>query len=56
MSLMTILEALPVEPHPALVAVQQPTPREVAEVAALLGWLPDPEDRFRPALIEHGGV
>ena len=28
-------------PHPDLVAAQRPSPREVAEAAALIGWLPD---------------
>ncbi len=50
-SLLSILDALPVEPHPELVAVQQPTPRQVAQYAALLGWLLPDEDRFRPVPI-----
>ncbi len=54
-SLMSALEMLPVEPHPELVAIQSPTPREVAQWAALLGWLPD-EDRFRPVPIGERGM
>ena len=41
----------PVDPHPELVAVQRPTPREVVQVAALFGWLRDEEDRVRPVPI-----
>lgn len=55
-SLMTTLEALPIEPHPDLVAIQEPTPRQVCEATALLGWLCYDEDRFRPAPISRGGV
>lgn len=55
-SIMSALEALPVEPHPELVAIQSPTPRQVAEVAALLGWLLYDEDRFRPVRIGERGV
>ena len=54
-SLLSILDALPVDPHPELVAIQSPTPREVAQWAALLGWLPD-EDRFRPVPIGERGM
>jgi hypothetical protein len=39
-----------IEPHPELVAVMRPGPREVTEAAAVAGWLPDFEDRFRPAV------
>lgn len=55
-SLLPALEALPVEPHPDLVAIQRPSPREVLQVAALFGWLLDDEDRFRPVPIRPGGV
>ena len=37
------------EPHPDLVAAKRPSPREVAEAAALLGWLPS-EPRLNPAV------
>ena len=53
---MTTLEALPIEPHPDLVAIQQPTPRQVCEAASLMGWLCYDEDRFRPAPVAGGGV
>jgi hypothetical protein len=53
---MSILDLLPVEPHPELVAIQRPSPREVAEVAAVFGWLPDDADRFRPVPIGERGV
>lgn len=55
-SLISTLESLPIEPHPELVAIQSPTPRQVAEVAALLGWLCYDEDRFRPVTIGQRGV
>jgi len=55
-SLVSSLETLPVEPHPELVAIQSPTPRQVTEVAALLGWLLYDEDRFRPVTIRERGV
>ena len=37
------------EPHPELVAIQ-PTPSavDITLAAAVFGWLPDPDDRFRP--------
>ena len=41
-----------ITPHPALVAAKKPSPREVAEMAALLGWLPD-ERLFPVALIDR---
>lgn len=28
-------------PHPALAAAMRPSPREVAQAASVLGWLPD---------------
>lgn len=37
------------DPHPDLIAAQKPRPRDVAEAAALLGWLPD-APLFRPAV------
>jgi hypothetical protein len=39
-----------IEPHPELVAVQRPTPREVCEAAAYFGLLRDPDERFRPVV------
>jgi hypothetical protein len=36
------------EPHPELVAIQRPTAADVTLAAAVFGWLPDPDDRFRP--------
>ena len=36
-------------PHPALVAAKRPSPREVAEMAALTGWLPS-EPYLNPAV------
>ena len=50
-SLLSTPDMPPVEPHPELVAVQCPSPREVTQVAALFGWLLDDEDRFRPVPI-----
>ena len=47
--LLDLLLAMP-EPHPDLVASKHPTPRQVTEAASLLGWLPEPEDRLRPAV------
>ena len=47
--LLDLLLSLP-EPHPDLVASKHPTPRQVTEAASLLGWLPEPEDRLRPAV------
>ncbi len=38
------------DPHPALVAATRPAPADVAAAAALLGWLPDADDRFRAAV------
>jgi hypothetical protein len=35
------------EPHPELVAVQRPSAADITRAAALLGWLPDADDRFR---------
>jgi hypothetical protein len=35
------------EPHPELVAVQRPTPADIVRAAAVLGWLPDQDGRFR---------
>jgi hypothetical protein len=40
-----------VQPHPELVAATRPSPRQVTEVASLLGWLAEDEDRFRPAAV-----
>jgi hypothetical protein len=46
----SVLELLAlIEPHPDLVASKSPTPLQVTESAALLGWLPEPEDRFTVA-------
>ena len=40
-----------IEPHPELVASKSPTSRQVCEAAALMGFLPEDEDRlFRPAV------
>ncbi len=39
-----------IEPHPELVAAMRPGPREVTAAAAIAGWLPEAEDRFRPAV------
>lgn len=50
-SLATTLEAILIDPHPELVAIQRPTPRQVCEAASLMGWLCYDEDRFRPAVI-----
>ena len=55
MSTVPLLDLLPLlDPHPDLAPLMRPTPRQVAEWAALLGWLPEPEDRFIPAPV--GGV
>lgn len=49
MSLETLLYM--VEPHPELVAIQRPTPLQVAEAAGVLGLLTDADSRwFRPAV------
>lgn len=53
MSFRDLLDDLAVTPHPALVAAQRPSPREVAEMAALLGWLPD-EHLFPVVLVNRG--
>ena len=50
-SLMSMFESLPVEPHPELVAVQRPSSREVLQVVALFGWLLPDDERFRPVAI-----
>ena len=51
MSAVSVLDLLSlIEPHPELVAAMRPSPREVTEAAGLLGWLPEPEDRLRPAV------
>ena len=40
-----------IEPHPELVATQCPTPRQVAEAAAVFGLLSDADERwFKPAV------
>jgi hypothetical protein len=50
MSAVSLLDLLSlIEPHPDLVAAKHPTPLQVTESAALMGWLPEPEDRFRAA-------
>ena len=50
-SAVQVLDLLPlIEPHPELVAAMRPSPRQVTESAALMGWLPDDEDRLRPAV------
>jgi hypothetical protein len=35
-----------IEPHPDLIAATYPTPRQVAEMAALTGWLSDADARW----------
>jgi hypothetical protein len=37
----------PPEPHPEWVAVQRVTTADITRAAALLGWLPDEDERFR---------
>lgn len=43
-------------PHPDLVAAQRPLPADVAGAAAMLGWLPDADDRLRPAVPVSGAT
>ena len=37
----------PIVPHPELVAIQRPTAADITLAAAVFGWLPDDDDRFR---------
>ena len=41
-----------ITPHPELVAAKRPSPREVAQAASVLGWLPD-ERLFPVAVIDR---
>lgn len=45
-----------VVPHPDLVAAQRPGPADVAAAAGMLGWLPDADDRLRPAVPAGGAA
>lgn len=50
LDLETILLELPprrIEPHPDLVASIRPTPRQMCEAAAVLGWLPGGPEPWR---------
>jgi hypothetical protein len=51
MPALDVILAAVTDPHPELVAATVPTSRQVAEAAALLGWLPAADERlFRPAV------
>jgi hypothetical protein len=47
------LAALDITPHPALVAVQRPSPAQMAEAMAICGIFPD-APYLRPAVLNGG--
>jgi hypothetical protein len=49
------LSALDITPHPALVAIQKPSPAQMTEAMAVCGIFPD-EPYLRPVVLNGGGV
>jgi hypothetical protein len=48
------LSALDITPHPALVAIQRPSPAQMTEALAICGIFPD-EPYMKPVILNGGG-
>jgi hypothetical protein len=48
------IAALDITPHPALVAIQKPSPAQMTEAMAICGIFPD-EPYLKPILLNKGG-
>jgi hypothetical protein len=48
------LSALDITPHPALVAIQRPSPAQMTEALAICGLFPD-EPYLKPVILNGGG-